>query len=82
MREAVEQTASESPDGYPDAPTPYVNPRHHAILKRIETDVDKLSERANGGGASKLRALRGRVTLSTLPTGQINPRAILVPQTN
>jgi len=75
----VERTLKE----YSDAPTPHVDPFHHAILKKIQADINALYKKSPPlSFAGELQELDGRVTLSTLPTGQVNARTQVVPGTD
>ena len=68
---------------YSDAPTPYVDPFHHAILKKLQSDIEALYRVfPQLSFSGELQKLNGRVTFSTLPTGQVNARTLIVPHTN
>src|SRR5215472_10216137 len=66
-----------------NAPTPYVDPFHHAILSKLDGRIANLGRRQPElSFASALRNLRGRVIVSTLPMGQVNARTLSVPGTD
>lgn len=68
---------------YSDAPTPHVDPFHHAILKKIQSNIETLYRVfPRLSFASELQKLNGRVTLSTLPTGEVNARTLIFSRTN
>ena len=67
---------------YRDAPTPHVDPFHHMILKRTQADIEAIPRFFSQDYPQRLGQLRGRVTLSTLPTGQFNAKSITVPETD
>ena len=66
-----------------NAPTPYVNPFHHSILTRLDGRIANLGRhQPQLSFASALQKLHGRVTVSTLPMGQVNARTLSVPGTD
>jgi hypothetical protein len=66
-----------------NAPTPYVDPFHHAILSKLDGRIANLGRRQpEHRFASALRNLRGRVIVSTLLMGQVNARTLSVPGTD
>jgi hypothetical protein len=66
-----------------DAPTRYVHPNHHVILKRVQEDIEALCcQVPKLSFAGELQKLSGRVTLSTLPVGDVNARTLTVPGTD
>lgn len=68
---------------YATAPSPHVNPFHHAILSDLEASIDSLADQLPGFPyAEGLRRLRGKVTLSTAPSGQVNAKTVPVPGTD
>ncbi|MFI5891652.1 ImmA/IrrE family metallo-endopeptidase [Actinoplanes sp. NPDC051513] len=65
---------------YVNAPTPYVDPFHHSILTRIQRQIEILPAMYPALSFGRALAdLAGRVTVSTLPTGQVNARTVAVP---
>ncbi len=68
---------------YGDAPTPHVDPFQHALLKRVHAEIEALPRRfPDLSFGEALKHLWGRVTVSTLPTGQMNARSLNVPGTD
>jgi hypothetical protein len=66
-----------------NAPTPYVDPFHHTILSKLDSRIANLGRRQPQlSFARELQNLRGRVTVSTLPLGQVNARTFSVPATD
>lgn len=53
------------------APSPYIEPRHAAILQRMKRRVELLG-RPTPDLAGRLADVAGHVLLSTLPTGELN----------
>jgi hypothetical protein len=66
-----------------NSPTPYVNPYDHQRLTILDGRIANLGRRRPQlNFASELQKLCGRVTVSTLPMGQVNARALRVPGTD
>jgi len=88
LRRGTEQVSSKDKidrmlQEYSDAPTPYVHPLHHMILKGVQKDIEALPRQfPRLSFAGELQKLNGRVTLSTLPTGDVNAQVRTVPHTN
>ncbi len=58
---------------------PEVNPQHTLILERTRGIIERLADISHGERVERLKALRGRILVSTLPTGEINARAMRAP---
>jgi hypothetical protein len=62
-----------------DPPTLYQNPTMIAMLESMYTDIEDAAETLMGDGAP---SRENRPLIATLPTGEVNARAMLVPETD
>lgn len=68
---------------YASAPSPHVDPFHHAILTGLQQAIEAVPDAVpNFPYSDAIRSVKGKVTLSTMPTGQVNAKTISVPGTD
>jgi hypothetical protein len=60
-----------------EIPTRYENPFNYRILRGLQTEIENTLAAMHAGGM--LKSVLPKVVVGTLPTGEVNARAILVP---